>query len=325
MGIHRLGRWLSLVFVSVLAAGLLGCTTSPGMPEATGAPTATLGPTATPAPSATPAPTSTPTVVPTATPVPPARLAIDWPSRVSPMTPLPVAVRWMPPPGITASAEFSATVVNPAGRIYATFALTESEGDRYFSPENLYLPLEPMPGYWWLTVHVNSPLERVGIPVFSFQAEPVVYQDLTSVLPGGASLRIPEGFEAVLEQGDAVAGGRVWSHGQGEVGLWWAPGPTEPLLWNNALVMLEATYTADDRYPPPAPPAEVLPREWQGQTAFEFAETWSGAGEGPGVAWVIQGADYRLYVLRVRAVGAVEVPALHLDVAHTFGFIGSEN
>ncbi len=27
----------------------------------------------------------------------------------------------------------------------------------------------------------------------------------------------------------------------GELGLWWAPGPAEPLLFNTALVMLEAT------------------------------------------------------------------------------------
>jgi hypothetical protein len=241
------------------------------------------------------------------------------------MMPLPVAVRWAPPPGITGDVRFSATVINPEGKIHAAFALTEHEGDRYYSSELLHLPLEPMQGLWWVTVRVESALEYVGIPVFSFQADPVVFRDLTPVLPAGVALRLPEGFEEVVVQGDLLAGGRVWTHGQGEVGLWWAPGPTQELLWNNALVMLEATYPADERYAPPAPPTEVLPLQWQGRTAFEFAEMWPDAEGGPGTAWVIQGADFRLYVLRARAVGVSEIPALLVDVAHTFGFSGSSN
>ena len=318
----RIRMWLRLLFLPVLAAGLLACS---GVPAATLAPTTTPGPTQTPSPTETPTVVPTPTLVPTATPVPPARLGIDWPTRVSPMTPLPVAVRWVPPPGITGHAQFSASVVNPEAEVYATFELTEQDGERYFSSEMLHLPLEPMPGYWWLTVRVDSSLEHIGIPVFSFQAEPVAFRDLTTLLPRGAVLRVPEAFEEVLVQGDLVAGGRVWAYGQGEVGLWWAPGPTQELLWNNALVMLEATYAADDRYPLPAPPVEVVPLMWQGQTAFEFAEMWPEAEGGPGMAWVIQGADYRLYALRVRAVGASEIPALLVDVAHTFGFAAASD
>jgi hypothetical protein len=320
MRMLQIRTWLRLLFLPFLVVGLLACNAAVGVPAATPAPTTTLGPTQTSAPTQTPTPVPTPTLIPTATPIPPVRLGIDWPSRVSPMTPLPVAVRWVVPPGLAGSARFSATVVDPEAKVYATFELTEQEGDRYFSPEMLHLPLEPMPGYWWLTVRVDSSLEHIGIPVFSFQAEPVTFRDLTGLLPRGVGLRVPEDFEEVLVQGDLVAGGRVWGYGQGEVGLWWAPGPTQNLLWNNALVMLEATYASDDRYALPSPPVEVVPLMWQGRTAFEFAEMWPDAEGGPGIAWVIQGADYRLYALRARAVGAAEIPAMLLDVAHTFGF-----
>ena len=77
------------------------------------------------------------------------------------------------------------------------------------------------------------------------------------------------------------------------------PGPVEPLLLNNAVVMLEATH--DPSAVPQVPGVEET--EWQGQTAFLFREDWPGANGGPAEALVIQGPDHHLYVLRVRATG----------------------
>ena len=94
------------------------------------------------------------------------------------------------------------------------------------------------------------------------------------------------------------------------------PGPTEALLLNNAVVMLEATHDPD------APPAAEFVEEtaWQGQTAFLFREQWPGREGGPAAVWVIQGPDYWLYVLRIRAVGVDPIPALMETIAATFAF-----
>ncbi len=325
MHMRHIKQVLRLLWLPVLAAGVLACSTVPPEPTMTPAPTVTPAPTETPTPTATPPPVPTPTMTPTPTPIPPARLDVDWPSQVSPMIAMPVAVRWQPPPGISDAPTFVASVVDPEGALYTTFALTEQEGDRYAAAEPLYLPLDPTPGYWWVKVDVESSLQYAGFPVHFFQVEPVTFSDLSDAIPTGTSLRLPEGFEEVLAQGDQVAGGRVWTMGSGEIGLWWAPGPTQDLLWNNALVMLEAAYDADERVAPPAPPAEVLPVTWQGRTAFEFAETWPDGTRGPGRAWVIQGSGFRLFALWVRAVEGSEVPALHVNVAYTFGFEDPSN
>lgn len=311
---HRLPVRLRLVLVvSALTLGLTGC-------DLVLSPAPTAMPTTPPTPTATPAPTWTPAPTPTATPIPPAVLTILWPERVSPLEPSAIEADLVPPAGMDPAARLSATVADPEGVVYATFELNKREGNRYRSSERLQLPLEPLSGIWWLVVHVESPLAHAGTPVAYFEVEPVAFRELTGTLPSGVTMRVPLGFEEVMAQGDTWAGGRVWAYENGEVGLWWAPGPTEELLLSNAVVALEATYDADTRYPPPPAPTEAASITWQDRTAFEFAEAWPGADGGPGWAWVIQGPDLKLYILRVRAVGSNDVPPIHLEVVHTFGF-----
>ncbi|MCD6286530.1 MAG: hypothetical protein J7M39_11520, partial [Anaerolineae bacterium] len=198
-------------------------------------------------------------------------------------------------------------------------------GDRYGSPEALQLPLEPLSGYWWLIVHAETQLPVEGTPALFFEIEPVIYRDLTGTLPSGVTLRVPADFREVVAQGNQQAGGRVWQHQDGEVGLWWAPGPTEVLLLSNALVALEATHTADSdargRSDVVPAPVEYFETEWQGQQTFEFPEIWPEPDGGPGHAWVIQGPDDWLYILRVRALGWETLPSLHVEVASTFTFV----
>jgi hypothetical protein len=240
---------------------------------------------------------------------------------VSPLFPVPIAVSLVPPYGMVANATITATVIDPEAQVYATFDLTERRGDRYGAPDGLSLPFAPLPGYWWLIVHVDSALPVVGDPALFFEIEPVALHDLSAVLPGEVTLNVPQAFAEVVAQGDSGAGGRVWTFGRGEVGLWWAPGPAEALSVSGALVLLEATHAADGRFGAPPALTEALPTTWQGAPAFEFPEVWPGAAGGPGRTWVIKAADHTLYALRVRALGADAIPALHAEVAQTFGFV----
>ena len=278
-----------------------------------------------PGPSPTPIPTWTPTPVPTATPIPPAHVEAQLPGAISPLVPVPVEAVFVAPPGVAAGVRIDATVMDPEAGVYATFELSERDGDLYRSPEVLQFPLEPLSGYWWLIVHAETQLPVEGTPALFFEIEPVTYRDLTGTLPSGVTLSVPVVFRDVVTQGNQQAGGRVWQHRDGEVGLWWAPGPTEALLLSNALVALEATYAADrdarGRSDGVPAPVELFETEWQGQPAFEFPETWPGSDGGPGRAWVIQSPDDWLYILRVRALGRETLPPLHTEVVNTFAFV----
>ena len=65
---------------------------------------------------------------------------------------------------------------------------------------------------------------------------------------------------------------------------------------------------------------DVEETEWAGQTAFLFHENWGGADGGPAETLVVQGPDYRLYVLRVQATGSETIPPLLRQVWETFTF-----
>ena len=274
-----------------------------------------LPPAITPVPTFTPSPTPPPSPTPTATPIPPLALTIRWPRPVLPLLPpAPIAVELVPPPGVDVEAMVSAGVLAPDGTIYERFVLEPQGGNLYVAAEPLQLPLDPPAGAWRLVIAVNSPLAVAGDWELLFHPAPLRLHDLTEVLPAAATLRVPQDFVEVTAQGDVWAGGRVWRYGEGELALWWAPGPTEPLLFNNAFVMLEATHD------PEASPRvlDMVETEWQGRTAFLFHEKWRGSEGGPSEAWVVQGDDYWLYVLRVRAVSAEEIPSLIRQVGETF-------
>jgi hypothetical protein len=304
-----LRKLITPIFITLLL--LTAC--APATPPPTLA--FTYVPTFTPALDPTQAPT------PTITPIPPLELTVHWPAEVSALQPTPIEVEVVPPPGIAASAKVSAKVLDPDFVLYQSFTLELQDGNLYVSEDLLRLPLEPNPGGWWLVLDVESELEVEGSKTKSFQPAPVPYRDLNGLLPMAAILHVPQDFAEVQVQGDLTAGGRVWQYGdggaspQGEVALWWAPGPHKPLSLNTAVVMLEATYGSDT---PTATSTEET--EWQGQTAFRFQETWPGPEGGPSEALVVQGPDYWLYVLRVRALGGGEIPTLMREIGETFAF-----
>jgi hypothetical protein len=252
------------------------------------------------------------------------RLTLHWPEEISALSPVFIEAELDPPPGVRASAMISATVLDPAIATYGVFGLARQDGNRYVAQEPLRLPLEPLGGYWWLLVHVESTLEVAGDKALAFRPTPIRFRELTNALPGGVTMRVPVAFTEVITQGDQAAGGRVWRfctmalpglcREEGEVALWWAPGPAEPLLLNTAIVMLETTHDPDK----PPRLQDVEETLWEGQTAFLFREDWRGDQGGPAEAWVIQGPDRWLYVLRARVIGGREIPALLREVAETF-------
>ena len=205
-------------------------------------------------------------------------------------------------------------VIGPAGGYRWSIDLASLGGNRYATEEPIQFPLQPPEGQWRLFVIVRSPLEVTGEQNLVFVPEPIAFRDLTDVLPPGVNVRVPLSFWEVVAEGDQWAGARVWRYGDGEMGLWWAPGPAEPLLLNNALVMLEATHNPDE--PPDVLSAEET--EWQGQTAFRFLEDWSGVDGGPAEAIVMQGPDRWLYVLRMRATEGGSIPQILRQVEETF-------
>jgi hypothetical protein len=266
-------------------------------------------------PTRTPLPTWTPTPVPTPTPIPPAEVKINWPHTASAIEPIPIEVEFNAPSGIAAEARIEVTVMDPAAETYAVFSLPNRDGSRYYSNELLQLPLHPLGGYWFIIADIDTPLKVEGSPVHFFVPEPIHFRPLETVLPQNVKLRIPIAFEEISSQGDLYAGSRIWQYRDGQIGLWWAPGPTEELLLNNAITMLEATF------PEQTPPAiiDVTEAEWFGRTTFVASLLWSDAR--PGVAWIVQDNDYWLYVLEIHALQGTIISPFFEEVAATFGFV----
>jgi hypothetical protein len=291
-------QWLCSMLVLGMIVSLLGC--------ATPTPTPILV-TPTPAPTATPTPT--PTATPTPTPIPPLALTIRQPTGDTPSLPYEfIKVEIRPPAGVSVSPRAQAMVVDPSGSIYQHFDLVPEVGHQYRSLTPLRLPLMPITGTWRVVVAVESTLPVTGAQKATFEPAPPAFHDLSGVLPEETAIQIPEIFAEVETTGDAWAGKRVWRYEGGEIGLWWAPGPVEPLAENTAQVMWEATWGDD---PPLLHAIEVT--TWDATPAFHFIEE-SKQGEG----WVMQDASYRLYALRVRAIDGPNIPALMHEVAATF-------
>jgi len=255
------------------------------------------------------------------------QLRIFWPAEVSALHPVPVEVELLPPPGMEVSATVQATLFAPSPKPWLPgrpeddtlsgnswrFELKAREGHRYVAEEPFQPPLESPAGTWWLVIDARAPLPVMGERARAFYLRPLSFRDLTQVLPKGVELRVPTDFAEVSAQGDRWAGARVWRYGNGELGLWWAPGPAEPLQLHNAIMMLEATH------PPEQPPRvlDVEEIEWSGQIAFRFREHWPGKEGGQAEALVTLGPDYRLLLLRVRAIDGGAVPPLFHQIKET--------
>lgn len=271
------------------------------------------GPTPSPAPTAllSPTPTAAPLPTPTPTPLPPVALTIRLPATISALEDVPIRVEL---PGLAErdpEARVRVWVSDPLHYLRLETDLQPAEGGAYVSPVLLHLPLESPPGEWRLRVFVLTDVPVSGDPLRRFQPRPVPLWDLRGHARAGIGLAIPRSFALRLAEGDATAGSQVWAGAGGEVGLWWAPGPAEPLSADTALMLLEATYPAEATVEVSA----AAPLVWRGLSGFRFDERWP---EGPGESWVLQGPDRWLYVLRVRALEGEAIPTLLREIQATF-------
>jgi hypothetical protein len=95
-------------------------------------------------------------------------------------------------------------------------------------------------------------------------------------------------------------------------------------LIDNAMVLVEATHQeADPQYEIRIEGSEEIAWGEDEWSAFLFQESWKGSSRStPAETLVLQGPDYRLYALRIRAEEQDEIHSLCRDVRATFGFIG---
>ena len=284
-------------------------------------------PTFTPLPTPSATATLTPTPTPSPTPIPPINLSIELRKPVTALEPVTWEVFIQEPPGIKADVRLSARVIDAQDQLYATFEMKPKGRPGVWEPVGaLQLPLEPepYPGVWHLIIDAEANLPISGYRDRVFTPQRVPYRPITDTLPVGLVFRVPQAFAEVAAKGDQIAGLRIWRYQDCEVNLAWAPGPTEPLLSDNAWVMVEATHQEVD------PQVEISveaseetvwgENEW---TAFLFHERWKGTGRiAPAETLVLQGPDYRLYALRIRAQEREEIDSLCRDVRATFGFVG---
>ena len=303
---HKFYRYLTAMLVIFVMAACTPTLESIQLPDTVNTPT--------PKPSRTPLPTWTPTPVPTATPIPPANVRVNWPYAANALEPIPIEVEFIIPPGVAAEVRIEVSVMDPAAETYGVFHLNNRDGSRFYSDESLQLPLDPLGGYWFVIADIDTPLEVEGLPVKFFIPEQIHFRPIDDILPPRVRLRIPIAFSDISSQGDLFAGSRTWKHKDGQIGLWWAPGPTENLLLSNAVTMLEATFPADN----PPVIADVAETEWYGRMTFVVNLVWPD-GE-PGVAWIVQDTDYWLYVLEIHALQGGKIPTLIEEVASTFRF-----
>ena len=236
------------------------------------------------------------------------------------MEPIPIEVELIPPPRVTVTATLSAVVRHSRAGLIYTAPLVPQPDNLYIAENPLRLPLNPLTGTYRLIVLVDSNLHATGSRVLFFQPAPIPFHELGPGDPSGVheemELAVPLEYPQAIASGGPWAGRREWRYNEGVVSLWWAPGPTEALLLNNAIAMLEATHDVSD---PPKVTA-VEPAEWRGQQAYLFHERWPGPDGDPAEALVVQGPDFWLYVLKIRARGGATIPPILYQVRDTFAF-----
>jgi hypothetical protein len=242
------------------------------------------------------------------------------------LEPVPIRVLIEEPPGIDAHVRLSARVIDARDQLYTTFDMApEGREGRWVAGEELQLPLEPepYPGVWHLIIDVEADLPVRGYRDRVFTPQRVPYRVLTDTLPAGVELHVPQAFTETAAQGDPNAGLHTWHYRDCEVTLAWAPGPTERFFRDNALVMAEAIYSLHYEISVEASEETAWGEgEW---TAFLFYELWHGQAKStPAETLVVQGPNYRLYALRIRAQSQYEIHPLCRDVRATFGFMSRD-
>jgi hypothetical protein len=215
----------------------------------------------------------------------------------------------------------SARVIDAQDQLYDSFNMAPQGREGWWAADReLQLPLEPepYPGVWHLIIDAQADLPIRGYTDRVFTPQWVPYQVLTGTLPSAAVLRVPQAFSPIAIRGDTFAGLRTWRYRDCEVTLAWAPGPTEALLSDNALVLAEAVYDPQYEITIESSEETTWEEEW---TAFLFYERWKRQGKStPTETLVVQGPNYRLYAIQIRAINEDAIHSLCRDVRATLGF-----
>lgn len=266
-----------------------------------------------PTPPVTPSPLLSPTPTPNPTPLPPIPLRIRFPDTVSALEEIFVTVEAPGLPEQDPSALFQATIYPPDLNepFWESVLELESANGVYRSRGPIHFPLKAIPGEWRLEVTVRSRTVVWGNRWVRFFQRPLVFWDLAPLGPRRVSLQVPQDIPLVRQEGDEISGVLVWEWRGERLELWWTPGPTKRLNLDTALMVAEATYPVTGGVEV-AGTEEILRK---GRRGFRFSERWP---EGNAEALVLQGADYRLYLLRARAKGGAPLSPLMQQIWGTF-------
>lgn len=266
-----------------------------------------------PTPSVAPSPTPSPAPTPVPTPVPPVPLRVQFPTTVSALEEAFVVVEAPGLPARDPSAALEATIYPPGWEEpcwESPLELKEARGI-YRSREPIYFPLEALPGEWRLEVVVRSRTVVWGSRWVRFSQRPLAFWDLAPLGLRRVSLRVPQDFPLVQREGDEISGVLAWEWRGERLELWWTPGPTKPLSWDTAWTVAEATHPATGG----VEISDVQKRTWRGRPGFGFSERWP---EGAARVLLLQGTDYRLYLLRARVTGKADPSPLMEQIWETF-------
>ncbi|MCS7283239.1 MAG: hypothetical protein RMK65_05355 [Anaerolineae bacterium] len=274
------------------------------------------GPFLFPTPSVAPSPTSppTPTPTPVPTPLPPVPLRVRFPSTVSALEEAFVVVEAPGLPERDPAALLLATIYPPhwdEPLWESPLELENAANGVYRSREPIHFPLEGIPGEWQLEVTVRSRTVVWGSRWVRFSQRPLVFWDLAPLGPRKVFLRVPQDIPLVRQEGDEISGVLIWDWRGERLELWWTPGPTKRLNLDTALMVAEATYPVTGGVEV-AGTEEILRK---GRRGFRFSERWP---EGNAEALVLQGADYRLYLLRARTKGGSPLSPFMQQIWETF-------
>lgn len=266
-----------------------------------------------PTPSIAPSPTLLPVPTPVPTPLPPIPLRVRFPATVSALEETYVVVEALGLPERDPAATLRATIYPPGWEepFWESPLELEDASGIYRSREPIHFPLETLPGKWRLEVAVHSRTVVWGSRWLRFSQRPLALWDLAPLGPRRVSLQVPQDFPKVRQEGDTTSGVLVWEWRGERLELWWTPGPIKGLTLDTALMVLEATHPLTGG----VEITEVQEILRDGRRGFRFLERWP---EGSAEVLLLQGTDYRLYLLRAKAKGMVDLSPLMRQIGETF-------
>ncbi len=279
-------------------------------------------PTTTPAiPSPTrsviPTPTALPSATPTLTPVPPLILQVHWPERVSALEPISMTLDLESSGDLDVTASITAAILDPEGNVYQQlrlYSIAPTDDIHYAPEESFQLPLTASAGPWQLILGIQTPYSITGPLQRTFHPTALTFQNLSGTIRTGALISVPQAFKMTAIEGGLRSGKVTWQYQDQQLELWWLPGASEPLTYNQAVMALETTHD------PAADPTllDFTEATWKELRAYQIHERWVAPQRSEAETWIIQGEDHWYYILRLRNLKGTALPTLLKMIGETF-------